>query len=323
MSQENKDTIKLSELDLSSKQIKALKEVDIHDVKGFLEVDFDFIVEEVDGFGQKTVSDLTQKAESLVLARRKAEKTPTGGSEGATERIRLLKKLAEIRNSVDYLQKVNKGDQFRFVSSSQAISSIRQKMTELGILLLPQIDNERTGLTYLKDEKQSIITEIYYSYVWVDVETGHSITVPWYAQGVDYHEKGVGKALTYGEKYFILKFFQIPTDKDDPDAFQNQVEKQNKKVDDKKDFKKKRQIFASIKEIEGEKEVSKDNIGAVIKKHTKLELKPDNFDEIIDRLKVIDEEKNGEEPKGKAEEKLDNAQKKASDMEEALEGDKD
>ena len=27
-------------------------------------------------------------------------------------------------------------------------------------------------------------------------------------------EKGVGKALTYGKKYFLLKFFNIATDKD-------------------------------------------------------------------------------------------------------------
>ena len=37
---------------------------------------------------------------------------------------------------------------------------------------------------------------------------------------MDDGEKGVGKALTYAEKYFMLKFFNIPTDKDDPDSFQ-------------------------------------------------------------------------------------------------------
>ena len=34
----------------------------------------------------------------------------------------------------------------------------------------------------------------------------------------------MGKALTYGEKYFLLKFFNIATDKDDPDSFQRKQE---------------------------------------------------------------------------------------------------
>jgi hypothetical protein len=61
---------------------------------------------------------------------------------------------------------------------------------------------------------------------WVDTESGESYTIPWYGQGVDLAgEKGVGKALTYAEKYFILKQFNIPTDKDDPDSFQDKNEK--------------------------------------------------------------------------------------------------
>ncbi|MNP04955.1 ERF superfamily protein [compost metagenome] len=56
------------------------------------------------------------------------------------------------------------------------------------------------------------------------------IECPWYSQGVDIAgEKGVGKALTYGEKYFILKFFNIPTDKDDPDTFQKKYEQKASK----------------------------------------------------------------------------------------------
>jgi hypothetical protein len=57
---------------------------------------------------------------------------------------------------------------------------------------------------------------------WVNAEQPEeTIECSWYGQGVDIAgEKGVGKALTYSEKYFMLKFFNIPTDKDDPDSFQ-------------------------------------------------------------------------------------------------------
>jgi hypothetical protein len=65
---------------------------------------------------------------------------------------------------------------------------------------------------------------------WVNAENPEeTIECPWYGQGVDIAgEKGVGKALTYAEKYFILKQFNIATDKDDPDAFQGKAESYRK-----------------------------------------------------------------------------------------------
>ncbi|MNT28935.1 ERF superfamily protein [compost metagenome] len=69
------------------------------------------------------------------------------------------------------------------------------------------------------------------SMTWINAdEPTEQIECPWYSQGVDIAgEKGVGKALTYGEKNFILKFFNIATDKDDPDAFQHRFEQQASK----------------------------------------------------------------------------------------------
>ena len=69
-------------------------------------------------------------------------------------------------------------------------------------------------------------TELIMTMTWVNTDNpDEKIECPWYAQGVDTAgEKGVGKALTYGEKYFLLKFFNIATDDMDPDSFQKNVE---------------------------------------------------------------------------------------------------
>lgn len=62
---------------------------------------------------------------------------------------------------------------------------------------------------------------------WVNAENPEDyLEVPWYGQGVDDGEKGVGKALTYAEKYFVLKFFHIATDKDDPDSWAGKHEEE-------------------------------------------------------------------------------------------------
>ena len=138
--------------------------------------------------------------------------------------LKLFKKLLEVRKSVDYLKKAAQGSQFSYTSSSQVLSAVREKMNELGLLLVTHVTNhhlieKETGT--VDKSRTTYFTELDIFMEWVDTESGETYTIPWYGQGVDLAgEKGVGKALTYAEKYFILKQFNIPTDKDDPDAFQ-------------------------------------------------------------------------------------------------------
>lgn len=143
-------------------------------------------------------------------------------------------KLKTIRDSIDYLQKeaVNKAQGFNYVSSSQVLGVVREKMKELGVLLETRItsvvfhhkdNNDRAS-------KQHLV-ELFLEYTWVDVENGERKAFSFYSQGCDQHEKSVGKALTYGEKFFLLKQFNIPTDKDDPDAYAEKSTKSERKED--------------------------------------------------------------------------------------------
>jgi len=108
-------------------------------------------------------------------------------------------------------------------------------MDERGVLLIPEIIS---GLIHEKSQigGKMHVTELKMKMTWVDAENPQE-TIPceWYAQGTDQHEKGVGKALTYAEKFFILKFFNIATDQDDPDSFEAKIsgEKPPKQADTK------------------------------------------------------------------------------------------
>jgi hypothetical protein len=146
--------------------------------------------------------------------------------------MNIYQKLIEVRKAVPYLQKENQGAQYNYVSSSQALASLKVKMDDLQILLIPRVTghkvsesaieskNEKTGDVFKRTT--TYFTELDMTMTWVNAEDPkETIECPWYGQGVDIAgEKGVGKALTYSEKYFMLKFFNIPTDKDDPDSFQ-------------------------------------------------------------------------------------------------------
>ncbi len=144
--------------------------------------------------------------------------------------MNIYQKLIEVRKSVPYLQKSADGPQFKYVSSSQVLANVKAKMDELGLLLIPRISGHEVR-EHIKLEKGTItyFTELDIEYTWINAEKPEEVIVcPFYGQGVDIAgEKGVGKALTYAEKYFMLKFFNIPTDKDDPDRFQDKHGKED------------------------------------------------------------------------------------------------
>ena len=149
--------------------------------------------------------------------------------------MNLHQKLIEIRKGVPYLQKATKNQQqgFMYTGSSQVLAAVKTKMDELGVLLVPEITghkfHEKSAMTVVRPDGKTQsgaqhVTELDLTMTWVDAEKpSDTIKCTWYAQGVDQHEKGIGKAMTYAEKYFILKFFNIPTDHDDPDAFEEKA----------------------------------------------------------------------------------------------------
>ncbi len=133
----------------------------------------------------------------------------------------LHEKLLSIQKSVDSIIKDGKNlsDKYDFASDENVLDIFRPLMDELGLLLLPKVMGAALHEGTTKSGTSRYLTELNLEMVWMDVESGESLTVPWYAQGVDLAgEKGVGKALTYAEKYFLLKSFHVPTRRDDPDA---------------------------------------------------------------------------------------------------------
>src|SRR5690606_2934543 len=69
-------------------------------------------------------------------------------------------------------------------------------------------------------EKTDFIVTADMKYVWVNAENPEErIEIPWQTMGQqDDISKAFGSGLTYSERYFLLKFFGVPTDDDDPDA---------------------------------------------------------------------------------------------------------
>ncbi len=139
------------------------------------------------------------------------------------KKLNLHQKLIEVRKAVPYLKKDSAGFNFKYVSSSKTLGSLKSTMDKQSVLLVPEIVKHKVCDHSTKEGNHEYFTELTMVFTWVNADNpDDKIVCPFYAQGLDSGEKGVGKALTYAEKYFLLKFFNIPTDKDDPDSFQKQ-----------------------------------------------------------------------------------------------------
>lgn len=136
--------------------------------------------------------------------------------------MNIYEKLLEVRKTCDYLKKDNEGQKFKYVSSSQTIGALRGAMDEQKLLLVPNVTASRFHLKS-GDQEQHYV-ELDMTFTWVDTEKPDArIICNWVGHGTDSGEKSIGKAVTYAEKTFLLKFFNIATDRDDPDAHQEEL----------------------------------------------------------------------------------------------------
>ena len=132
----------------------------------------------------------------------------------------IYKKLHEIQKSVRGFGKDKKGHNYTYVSGEKVLGHVRAKMDELGLLLKQEIlsiDNDRQDYKTKFGSKAEILSKVMMRFTWVDIETGETDVNLFGANGQNDFDKGVGSALTYAERYFLLKFFHIPTDEDDID----------------------------------------------------------------------------------------------------------
>lgn len=143
-----------------------------------------------------------------------------------SDKLNIQQKLVEVRKSIHGFNKDTKGFGFDYVSGSQILRAIKGKMDELGVLLIPRVDYdtlhwEKHEYTTKKGEKKlDFIITMKMKYTWVNAEDPEDkIEIDWICIGqqTDDIAKAVGTAMTYNERYFLLKFLGLPTDEDDAD----------------------------------------------------------------------------------------------------------
>lgn len=145
--------------------------------------------------------------------------------ETKAEIAKAIIKVMQAVKGIDKSMTVGSGtNSYKGVADKDVKIEIGKAMAENGLCLIPigteaktQLDRwEETG-QYGTKSKQSVFTEVTTKYLLLH-ESGESIELAGYGQGVDSQDKSAGKATTYALKYALLYTFMVPTGKiDDAD----------------------------------------------------------------------------------------------------------
>lgn len=137
----------------------------------------------------------------------------------------VFKKLHQVQAATRSLAANTQGQtgaaRYDYVSGAKLLGVIRPLMDKLGLLLtqeVVEITNTPISYTTRNGEKTEMFTTAHIRFTWIDAEDGSSIVNEFFANGMNAWDKGLGSALTYAERYYLMKTFHIATDEDDVDA---------------------------------------------------------------------------------------------------------
>lgn len=136
---------------------------------------------------------------------------PAATTTKGEERVALLQKLLQVRESVSHVEKKghNSAERYDFAQWTDVLAAVRPALNEHGVWLHLSVERVEAlggGL---------VLTEI--AYAWEDVQTGARIDGTWAGTGWDKGDKALWKAYSGALKYLVLQTFLLPTG-DDPEA---------------------------------------------------------------------------------------------------------
>ena len=140
--------------------------------------------------------------------------------------MKIYEKLLTIQKRINGLGKDKATYNYKYVTGDKLLGEIKPMMNDLGLLLKQEvlsIENTRQDYDTKNGSKSEILSKVMMKFTWIDVETGEKDENLFGANGQNDWEKGLGSALTYAERYFLLKYFHISTDEDDIDNDQRKT----------------------------------------------------------------------------------------------------
>lgn len=140
--------------------------------------------------------------------------------EGSKRPTTLAGRIAKISAEMGAIAKTGRNSEqgYAFIESGEISAQLRILQDKYGVAVFPEIEsytmNEvhnakgRVGYHYLLNMTFKVVN--------VDDQTDVQVS-KWLGEATDWGDKGVNKASTCGEKYFLMKLYHISEKGDDPD----------------------------------------------------------------------------------------------------------
>lgn len=151
------------------------------------------------------------------------------------ETMNIYQRLAKIRKQVEVIQKNKSGYGYKYVSEDEILARISVCMDKFNLSLVPNIKSGSTSVvpyTYKKtkttksgeiyeENNNEIIVSSDMTWSWVNNDDpSERVDVDWCLVGQQSDAaQAFGAGLTYSNRYFLLKYFNIATPDADPDSF--------------------------------------------------------------------------------------------------------
>lgn len=140
---------------------------------------------------------------------------------------RMMKATAEIKRVAKNLKvEISKSQSYKAVAEADVLEAVKPVEEKFGIYSYP-VDRKiikdeayttRSEYNGNSSEKTTLFMRLEVTYRFINVDKPDEfIDITTYGDGVDTQDKAPGKAMTYADKYALLKAYKIPTG-DDPDA---------------------------------------------------------------------------------------------------------
>lgn len=180
----------------------------------------------------------------------------------------LDEKLQVIKSEVDIMKKNKDGYGYSYVDEESILLKINSHMAKLGIKLTPQLvpGTLHTEVVKYVDKKKNDVTDILVTsemeFIWKDITTGETIKVPWGLVGQQSDgSQAFGSGLTYSNRYFLLKYFNISTSQDDPDEIRKRIKQEEEQKKMTVEQTKVKKLFAMAITKFGKKELVYEKLG--------------------------------------------------------------
>ena len=180
----------------------------------------------------------------------------------------LDEKLQVIKSEVDIMKKNKDGYGYSYVDEESILLKINSHMINLGIKLTPQLvpGTLHTEVVRYVDKKKNDVTDILVTsemeFIWKDITTGETIKVPWGLVGQQSDgSQAFGSGLTYSNRYFLLKYFNISTSQDDPDELRKRIKQEEEQKKMTAEQTKVKKLFAMAITKFGKKELVYEKLG--------------------------------------------------------------